>query len=280
MAASLNARVFTTSHGVWRISDDGAQVLSWLPDGGADVLWLSDLATRADGRAIRGGIPVCWPWFGPGRHPGMSPAHGFARTSTWAFEGTEERGDDLVARYVLTCDRSTSQSWPYRAQAALEVRMGTSLGLVLTVTNLDDVRFDYEEALHAYLRVSEVTSVSVDGLDGSRFVDKTAAGVERTQLGAVRFTGHVDRVYASSTSVTVSDPGLGRCIVTEKTGSASTIVWNPGPALAATMTDVPAGGWATFCCVEAGNVLDDAVALEPGESHRLDVTLRVDGVCS
>lgn len=280
MPGSVDARRFATSRGEWRISDYGAQVLSWHPDGGADVLWMSDLATGADGRAIRGGIPVCWPWFGPGRQAGMTPAHGFARTSVWEFEGTEQHGEDLVARYVLACDRSTSAIWPYRAQVALEVRMGAALGVDLLVTNLDDVRVDFEEALHTYLRVSDVTAVSVDGLSGCRYIDKTPAGGVRMQAGPVTFGGRVDRVYASTAGVEVSDPALGRCTVTEKSNSASTVVWNPGAELAGSMGDVPAGDWTAFCCVEAGNVLEDAVALEPGETHRLGMVLRVDGVCS
>ena len=280
MTSTRAAREFTTEEGRWLIFDQGAQVVSWIPTGEQDVLWMSETAIIEPGRAVRGGIPICWPWFGPGRRSGMSPAHGFARTADWSFEGAEQREDGLVARYRLDRALATSAVWPYAYEAMLEVHMGRTLSVELAVTNLDESAFEFEEALHAYLRVGAADAVEIEGLDGCVYVDKTDDGSTKMQSGPVHLAGEVDRAYDSTGSILLVDPGLGRRVRIAKSGSASTVVWNPGADLAATMGDVAPGGWREFCCLEGGNVLANAVALEPGQRQRMSVTISVDGVFS
>ncbi len=257
------------------VHDHGAQVTSWAPTGAAPVLWLSDLARFEAGRAIRGGVPVCFPWFGPGRAGDLAPPHGFARTAPWhlVHEGVAERGVTLT--YELSDTEATAPEFPYRYHAAYRVLLGTELGLELTVSNTGDEAFEIEEALHAYLAVGDVREARVEGLGGVAYVDKLDGGMP-VQDGPVRFTGETDRVYRTGGPVRLVDPVLGRTLVVETTGAADIVVWTPWRDKAIEAADIGEQSWTSFVCVEGANALDDAVTVAPGGSHRLGYRLRVE----
>lgn len=260
----------------------GAHVTAWSPDGHEPVLWLSRHSRFEDGAAIRGGVPICFPWFGPGREPGTTPAHGFARLVDWTLVDVLEGASDVSLVLRLTDDDVRAHParvhWPHRFEALYVVTVGETLNLALTVRNTGDVAYSFEEALHTYLAVGDVGSVTVEGLDGSRYLDKTTDDGELVeQEGPVAFAGETDRVYRSTATVTVDDGSDGRHVVVAKESSASTVLWNPGAAKAAAMADVGDEEWTGMVCVETANVLDDAVTLAPGQRHTLRAGISLRG---
>ncbi len=265
---------WTTDTGSGAIADHGAQVLTWQPVGLEPVVWMSAHALITDGVAIRGGVPICFPWFGPGRSGDMTPAHGFARTTLWRrVEVMESEG---LVRVVHELDQglATAPSFdvPYRVRST--VNAGAELAMELLVENTGSAPFTFEAALHTYLAVGDVREVQIDGLAGASFLDKVR-GVESVQEGSITVAGEVDRVYDSEGTVEVVDPVLGRIIRVVKTGSSSTIVWNPWVEKSQALADFGDDEWQRMVCVETANVGDHAVTLAPGEGHVMSATLAV-----
>lgn len=257
------------------VIDHGATVKEWAPRGSAPVLFTSAAAVLTEDTALRGGIPICFPWFGPGREPGAPRSHGFARTAPWTLVGNDIVDDEQIVTYRLSRDGAIDEHWPHDYWAVLTVRFGSSLTVSLSVTNLDTAAFSFEAALHTYLAIGSIHDVRIDGLDGVSFVDKTAGGAVRQQTGPLTFAAETDNVYATPGPVTLVDPTGGREITIESSGASHVIVWNPWQEKAAQIADLAPGEWERFVCVEAGRVLDGAVHLEPGQTHTLSTTLRL-----
>jgi len=257
----------------------GAQVTQWQPShAAAPVLWMSAHSSYDPAKPIRGGIPVCFPWFGAHDSDRAAPAHGFARLSDWTLTQAAARDDgETSLRFELAGER-LSEAWPFRFRAALEVIAGATLTVALEVENRDDQPFTYEEALHTYFGVSDIFAISISGLERTTYLDKVGAGGERTQDDQpIRFTGETDRVYLETTAACViDDRGLRRRIAVSKEHSRSTVVWNPWIAKAHAMADFGDDEWPGMVCVETANVGDAAVHLLPGERHRMTVRLAVE----
>lgn len=270
-------RRFTSAAATGEAYDHGAHVTAWTPAGQQPVLWMSAASGLDDTAPIRGGVPVCWPWFGPGRTKDLSPAHGFARVSPWSFQGVTEGDDQVTATWTLTDGQATNDRFPQPYAATFTATFGAELELVLTVENTGDEDFSYEEALHTYLAVGDIREVTVTGLDGASYLDKApGAGPDPVvQQGDITFAGETDRVYASSAPVTVVDLVGGRTITVTTTGAANTVVWNPWIAKAAAMPDFGDDEWQGMICVEGANALDNAVVLPPGGTHTLVYRLTV-----
>lgn len=265
---------WTTGTGSGAITDHGAQVLTWQPTDHEPVVWMSAHAVFSDGIAIRGGVPICFPWFGPGRSGDMTPAHGFARTTLWRrLEAVESEG---LVRMMHELDQGLASApsfdVPYRVRST--VTAGAELCMELEVENTGPAPFTFEAALHTYLAVGDVRQVRIDGLAGAPFHDKVL-GIESVQQGPIIVTGEVDRVYDSEATVEVHDPVLGRVIRVAKTGSSSTIVWNPWVEKAHALKDFGDDEWQRMVCVETANVGGHAVTLAPGETHLMSATLAV-----
>jgi glucose-6-phosphate 1-epimerase len=253
--------------------DHGALVLAWAPVGTAPVVWRAPGAPVRRGTPPHAGVPVCWPWFGPGRYPGMSPSHGMVRTVDWELVGRTEDDGGVALHHRVTSDLATSPHFPYPYVLDLRTRFGSVLELELTTTNTGAEPFELEEALHAYLRVGDVRRVHLEGLDGAGYHDKTTGRDER-QAGDLTISGETDSVYRADAPVTVVDPVLGRRLRVTTIGAADRVVWNPWDELGRSLDDVgPA--WDTFVCVEGGNVLADAVTVEPGASRSMTYRLEV-----
>jgi len=245
----------------------GAQVTRWRPTGGEDVLWLSPSAVYQDGRAIRGGIPICFPWFGPHPSDPGAPSHGFARTREWALVAAELRGDAVEVRLEALLDH-----WACR----LTVAFGHDLRVTLDVRNEADAPASFEAALHTYLAVSDVEAVSVEGLEHQSFIDQVGGGVERGAAGVpLTFRGEVDRVYLGGGDTPVVVRDAERTITVAAEGARSTVVWNPGADRARALADLGEVEWRHMVCVETANVRSDAVSLDPGARGSLTATLRV-----
>lgn len=258
----------------------GAHVTRWRPDGADPVLFVSEQSSFAPGKPVRGGIPLCGPWFGPGRGGNRTPMHGFYRLAPWRLVAAEEvptgvrltlelggadlSGDDMAA------------GWPADAGLRFEVTFGRTLTLALTTrTGIDGV--DLEEALHTYFVVGDVRRASVEGLDGAAYTDKLDGGVTRTQAGPVTFTGETDRVYATAAATTIVDPALKRRIHIDPVHAASTVVWNPWAGKAAAMADFADDEWTGMLCVETANALDaGAVVIPPDSEHTISATISVE----
>ncbi len=260
-------RVLRTPRSVAEVYDYGAHVWSWALDG-QPVLWQSASSTHEVGKPLRGGVPICWPWFGPGRSGDMVPAHGVARTATWALTEVTERDGKVVHTYGLLPSDAPATALGDGWQVAYQVTVGDELELELTVANDGPTPFSYEVALHTYLAVGDIREVSISGLDQASYLDKVD-GTQKVQDGDITVSSETDRVYDRATDVVVTDPVLGRRLRITSAGAASTVVWNPWVAKAAAMPDFGDDEWLGMLCIESGNVLGHAVTLEPGQTATL-----------
>jgi len=262
----------------------GAHVTHWQPRAQPEpVLWLSPAARYAPGTPIRGGIPVCWPWFGPAPAGGTAPAHGFARTLRWDVLGSATDADGATRLQLQLHDSAATRAlWPQAFALELHLVVGAALDLTLVSHNTGAAPYTITEALHSYFRVGDIGAIGLEGLAGAEFTDTADGGRRSRQSGALRFTQETDRVYDSAAVCTIDDPVLRRRIQIEKWGGASTVVWNPWDAKAARLGDLgegtpAAGAWRRLLCVESANALAAGVALAPGQRHALRARYRVLG---
>jgi glucose-6-phosphate 1-epimerase len=257
----------------------GAHVAAFSTAEQGELLWTSSRAVYQAGKAIRGGVPLCFPWFGAHKTRADLPAHGFARTRAWEFAGSEQQADDVVAELTLSSSIETQAWYPHAFQARLRIRVGQKLSLAFEVENRGPSSLAYELALHAYLGVSDVRQVALHGLKGATYADKVsgAQGLIE-QSAALNFVGETDRVYQSATRLSVDDPASKRRIVIEKAGSASTVVWNPWLDRAQRMSDFGADEWPKMLCVEAANAGSDSVELAPGARHVTSATVSAEAI--
>ncbi len=273
-------RIFSSSAASGAAYDHGAHVTAWTPTGQAPVLWMSGSSHFDDAQPIRGGVPICWPWFGPGRTKDLAPVHGFSRVAAWTYQGAEEADGAVTATWTLSHEQASADPFPYAYHATYRATFDDHLELALTIENTSDQEFTFEEALHTYLVVGDIREASVTGLDGAGYLDKAPGGGpdQVIQSGDITFTAETDRVYDSGEPVTVIDPVLGRRITLTTGGAANRVVWNPWIAKAAAMPDFGDDEWLGMLCLEGANALDNAVTLSPGGVHTLTYTLTVDSL--
>lgn len=254
------------------VLDQGAHVLRWAPSGQSEVLFTSDHALFTPGKAIRGGIPVCWPWFDSGKEGKAPVRHGFARTADWRLVDASVTDGVATIAYELTGSDVDTHGFPTDVVARLEAEFGAELVVRLIVTAGAEA-VEFEEALHTYLAVDDISKVRIEGLDGDDYLDTVGEPTQRTQTGEITFDGELDRVYSSTAQAVLVDGE--RTITVGKRNSRTTVVWNPGPELAGTMQDLGADQARLFCCVETANAKEHAVTLQPGQRHAMVATYRV-----
>jgi glucose-6-phosphate 1-epimerase len=257
----------------------GGHLTRWQPHGAAPVLFLSRQAAYAPGKAIRGGVPVIFPWFGPHPTDRQAPMHGFARACPWRLVSSGPAADGAVElELALDDDASTRRLWPRAFTLRHRVTVGDALHLALEVVNASAEPFTFEVALHTYLSVGDVEAVAIAGLEHTSYIDKVDAFARKHHgAGPLRLTGETDRVFLGTRArCVVEDRALGRRLVVHKTGSATTVVWNPGAARAREIADLEPDGWRRMLCVETANVADDAVSLPAGGRHVMTASLRVE----
>lgn len=250
--------------------------LARLTRNGQPLLFMSEESHYKPGKALRGGVPVIFPWFGNHPTDRTLPAHGFARTSEWSIEDARREGGDIVMTFRLEPTSKTREMWPHSFVLDYEIRIGEHLTLTLRAENRGDSPFRYEEALHTYLTVADIRRITIEGLDGAEYIDKTD-GMQRKRVDAktISITGETDSVFVNTTATCiVDDPVLRRRLVVEKKGSQSTVVWNPWEERAKAFADFGDDEWKGMICVETANAAENAVALEPGESHQMSVQLQ------
>lgn len=255
----------------------GAHVTHYRPAGAEPVLFVSPSSLFEEGKAIRGGIPVCAPWFAA--HPSMehAPMHGLVRSTLWQLAGTRVE-DDGVAIAMRFESAGGKEFWPSPFTMELELELGEQLSVRLDFQHLGSEAVRYSSALHSYFAVSDSREVAVAGLEGVEYLDKTTGFTRCLQSSdPVVFHGEVDRIYLNTPSSTqIVDPKMGRRIVVEKEGSLSTVIWNPGPDKAAAMADLGLENQSAFVCVETANAAENTVELSAKGTHRLVQRIRVE----
>lgn len=239
----------------------GAQVVSWIPAGGDERLYLSPLAVAGEGQAVRGGVPVIFPQF---ERRGPLPRHGFVRNRAWQWGEGAERGGAAIGVLRLASDAATRALWPHDFEAELTVVVaGKRLDIELAVTNTGDSAFDFTAALHSYLRIDDLLKARLHGVHDLVYEDMLHGGERMHQeFDPIGFVGEIDRVYCEARHPLQLASALGRLHI-EAEGLPDAVVWNPGPDKAAALADLPDGDWRHFLCVEAGAVAEP-VRLAPG----------------
>lgn len=270
----------TNARCVGRIAMQGAHLVHWQPVHSSEpVIWLSQQVRFARGKSIRGGIPVCWPWFGAHESHADFPAHGYARTSEWEMISTKLVDDlETEIQFRLIEDERTRSLWPYPSECMLTINAADTLRLTLTTENRGEAAFVLGEALHTYFAVGDIEHVKVTGLQGCRYYDKVA-DARGQQEGDILFSGETDRVYMDThATCTIEDDRLQRRIVIRKSASESTVVWNPWRDRAEAMGDLGPEGWRHMLCVESANAMDNRVTVQPGETHSIVVEYSVENL--
>jgi len=255
----------------------GAQVTSWRPAGFDDVLFVSEGSHWELGKPIRGGIPICFPWFRAKADDSKAPTHGFVRTREWSVDTIRREGEySVVVNLSTQSDADSRRWWPHEFRLEYAVTVGPRLTLELTMRNVGERELEFQEALHSYFRVGDVQRVTVSGLESVQYLDNRDNNLEKKQEGSLILTMQTDNAYLDAVgAVEIVDPVFGRKLLTEKRNSVSTIAWNPWSDGAAALTDFGNEEWRGMLCVEGGNVLRQPVHLNPGCSHTMTITLGV-----
>lgn len=254
------------------ISLFGGQVLSYLPVGeDQDLLFRSTKAIYNREKAIRAGIPICWPWFGQDIEGLSSRSHGFARNFFWTVASTDTSADWATkVTLLLVQSPEKIKIWPHQFDLKLEITVANKLTLELISSNTGDKPFFITQALHAYFQIGDINHIQVTGLEDAQYLDKLDDGLQKKQSGAVSITGEVDRIYTGAqTPLIIEDLIINRRIQISFTGGNTAIVWNPWQKKSAQMTDLDTNDYKRFLCVETGNAATDGVTVSPGSEHSL-----------
>lgn len=249
----------------------GAHVTAFQPQSSEPVLWMSPSAQFQNDKAIRGGVPVIWPWFGPHATDSDKPQHGFARTAEWQVNATKALSDGSTQLQLCLTDTPATQAlWPFAFELSLTITVGAELKIELTSRNTGEQSFTVGAALHSYFVVGDVKNMQVDGLHNCHFIDQLDGNKVKQQNGVVSITEEVDRIYIDTDATCViHDENLSRHIQIKKTGSRSTVVWNPWSEKAKGMADFSDDGYQQMVCIETANAADDVRQLASGETHTL-----------
>lgn len=276
-AGDLIVAEITNAHSQARIALQGAQVLSWVPNGEQPVIWLSDEATFITDKTIRGGIPVCWPWFGAHPDNNEAPAHGFVRAAAWEVIETKslDAGQTRIV-FRLPQTEVPSALWPHNTELEFQVTVGATLELSLITRNKGTEAVTISQALHSYFAVRDISQVAIKGLENCQFIDALDDWQRKVETDPISIDAEIDRIYQNTKPVCVlEDKGWQRRIKIETTNSQSTVVWNPWIDKSVRLGDMGEGGYLKMLCIETGNIEDDRVSIAGGAEHCLGVCYRV-----
>ena len=269
-------------HGSAMLTTHGATLLSYQPANGQELIWVSETAIYDGSKPVRGGVPVCWPWFGPydaaqlGEDPSDAhkKGHGVARYEQWQLAEVNSLEDATQVVLRLEPNDSIRQAWPLPFRLSLHVTLGEALTMELVGENLSDRDWLLSEALHTYFNVAEADDLVIRGLEGCQYIDKGRGSERGTQSQPLHLTLPMERVYVDHAGeVVLEDQGNQRQIVMQASNSATVVVWNPGEEGASGFADMPDDQYTHMVCVEAANALDNSYILKAGESHRMRMML-------
>jgi glucose-6-phosphate 1-epimerase len=261
------------------ISVYAGQVLSYQPANEPhNLMFLSEAAYYQAGKGIKGGAPICWPWFGPDPERQGRPAHGFVRTRFWNVTKTGINADgECKVTLGLTDSPETRSIWPHLFDLSLEITVGESLTLELVTRNKTAQPVSITQALHTYFKIGDIEQVAIAGLEGAEYVDKTDNGIVKVQTGPVTIDREVDRIYRNAApELVIRDASLDRRIRILSAGSKTAVVWNPWAKISAEMGDLKDDDYARFVCVETANADLDVVEVPAGGEYRLAANYRIE----
>jgi len=253
-----------------KIALQGAHVFHYARNGEKPLLWLSDVSDFEEGKAIRGGVPICWPAFGL-NNPDL-PQHGFARTAMFEHASTKELDANTTeVIFILRHSEATLALWPYKFELELKIIVSETLSMELTTKNIDDKEFKITQALHTYFPVSHISDAKIKGLDKKPYLD-ALTNQQEVQSGNIIFKEEVDRVYQDvNNEIFLEDKE--RTINIENEGSSSVVVWNPWIEKGKRMSAMRDEAYNDFVCIESANAFDDFRLVKPGKSHTLKATI-------
>ncbi|WAT02131.1 D-hexose-6-phosphate mutarotase [Rouxiella chamberiensis] len=252
--ADLPVLIVTHPKGRAAITLQGAHLVSWQPAGQKPVIWLSRETAFTPGVAIRGGVPICWPWFGPAG----KPSHGFARNLPWQLTAQSEDDEKVQLTLTLKDSAETRQHWPHDFTLHAHFTFGDECTIELESHG----DFETTSALHAYFEIGDITKVSVEGL-GQPYLDKVLGGEKAVLQGPLTFDGEVDRIFTEpATESLIVDPVLNRTLSVRHQGNSDVVSWNPGPVLSASMKDMADDGYQTMVCVETAAVMHSQISTQ------------------
>jgi glucose-6-phosphate 1-epimerase len=268
------------------VAQQGAHIVSYQIDGDQPLIWSNPGAVFKHGKAIRGGMPICWPWFGNFQRNPQSVqamrqssepanAHGEVRALDWELMGMGEDGDALIVEFIQPKAEGHLPGWPHTVGLKLQIRLDSALNVSLVSFNAGPEDVTLSQALHSYFAVSDIKQVSIEGLDGVSYLNTLESWeTQNVQVGDITFTGETDRIYQDTPDlISIVDPEWKRRIQIQTIGSNSSVVWNPWIEKTKTLGDMQADGWQNMVCVETANVMSDIVTLKPGDMHMMSVSI-------
>ncbi|SAI12321.1 Putative glucose-6-phosphate 1-epimerase [Bordetella ansorpii] len=276
-----------TPHGSALMAPQGAQLLSYTPTGGKPLVWLSEQASFRAGASVRGGVPVCWPWFGVyARNPQSvrdsvnapddAPSHGLVRGLDWQLAEPETGKDWAELMFVLDLEDGLGP-WRHSARLALTARFGKSLELGFSITNTGSAPFTVSLALHTYLAVSDSRRVRIDGLQDKPYLDTARGWTPLRQQGEIAIEEETDRIYQEvDRPIEVHDPDWGRTLRLAASNSRSAVVWNPWVEKSARLSDFASDAWQRMLCIETARIMDDVLTVEAGATETVALAIQAD----
>ncbi len=275
----LTSIKITSTYAVADICLYAAQLLSYTPAGQKDIIWMSSTSLFEEGKAIRGGIPLCFPWFGPHATDKTKPQHGFARLQYWDVLSVQENPDEtIIVQLNLNPSAFSIEMWPYQFSATASFTIGKTLETKLMVDNTGSENFEYSDALHTYFSISNIDSIAIEGLQDVSYYDGFGTTLQTQNAQLLYFNTETNRRYTNTTgNCIIIDKEYNRKISVEKSGSKVTVVWNPNEEVAKSIGDIEPEGYKTFICVEPANAYPgiDMITLAPGQSHTLSTTIKL-----
>jgi len=252
----------------------GAQVLTWTLTGHPPVLYVSPKAKMTEGIPLRGGIPICWPWFNEHPEDSTLPKHGFARNRFWELVSGEAFGKEATLVFKLCSDEETKQMFPYDFELTATIRVSDKLRVKLNMKNTGEEIYRVSSALHTYLSIGNIERIQLEGVKGSHYMDQLSDQTEaQYQEKNLQIKEEVDRIYQSMSSVLVRDLDRHRSVFVDKAGSRSTVIWNPWKEKSKSLSDLPDKGYLEFVCVECANAGTDKPTLRPNSSHNVETVI-------
>lgn len=257
----------------------GAQLTQFKPAEKAPLLWLSPVAEYKEGQSVRGGVPVCWPWFGnlkknpasvQDNMPPSEIAHGFARQLPWTVQSIKESCHNVTVVMTLTDSSATQAMFPHAFNLTLELKLSESIELTLTTHNLSQNTFKFSQALHTYLPVTNIKDCMILGAQSQSYIDALDNWKEKKQIGAINIQQEVDRLYFGRAEYSVISPSRH---IHVSSNSESSVIWNPWIEKSRRLSQYPDDGYQTMVCIESANIMSDHVSLDPMAKQSLKVKI-------
>lgn len=263
-------------HATAKVALHGAHLYEWVPNGEQAVIYNSPDSVYKEGKAIRGGVPICWPWFNAHPTDSSLPGHGLARNRFWELDEISESSEATVLTLLLSSNPKTQNIWPYEFKVTTTISIGKEADIQLKTYNTGTKPFTIGGALHTYLSVGDISAVKISGLDGIDYIDTVGSETLRTQSGNIIIDQEVDRIYTNTShDIALEDNTLGREISVSRNGSQSAVIWNPWIEKAKSLGDLPNSAYRDFLCIEAANARGDVYELAPNEEHTLGTTIKI-----